>query len=126
MALFSRIYDKHTPRVISAMSDCSAGDLTHFAINSIYGELLAEDGIIDDLQTGVLEFVCCLADGVAPQSKGHMFGARNLGASWEVLRRSVELTREVAGMLGRGMPWEEGDEDGEKGEWVFLGKVLGV
>lgn len=109
------------------MSSCSGGDLTHFAINSIYGELLAEDSIIDDMQTGILEFVCCLADGVAPQCKGHFFGARNLGASLSVLRESVELAREMAVMIGQGVSWEDGDEDEEErenGEWRFLEKVL--
>ncbi|KAJ9612257.1 hypothetical protein H2200_003854 [Cladophialophora chaetospira] len=123
MALFSRIYDKHTPRVISTMSACSGGDLTHFAIHSIYGELLAESAVIGDMETGVLEFVCCLADGVAPQAKGHFYGSRNLGATDGVLRRSVVLTGETARMLGVGVPWEDGEEE-ERGEWRFLERVV--
>lgn len=70
LAFFNDIYRQHTSRVISAMDATSGGDLTHFAINCIYGELLSEHRIIGGLDTGLLEFVCCLADGCGPQAKG--------------------------------------------------------
>jgi len=101
------------------MSTCSAGDLTHFAINSIYGELLAESSVIGDMQTGLLEFVCCLADGCAPQAKGHFFGAGNLGASPEVLGGAVRIAEVVGRSCGVETGWEGAD-----GEWAFLKRVL--
>ncbi|KAK5204863.1 hypothetical protein LTR41_009399 [Exophiala xenobiotica] len=70
MSFFRQIYTKHTARVLSAMDSTSGGDLTHFAINCIYGELLSEHTIIGAQETGLLEFVCCLADGCGPQAKG--------------------------------------------------------
>ncbi|KIX10009.1 uncharacterized protein Z518_01090 [Rhinocladiella mackenziei CBS 650.93] len=70
MALFTQIYQQHTSRVLDAMDAASGGDLTHFAINCIYGELLSEDRVIGALETGLLEFACCLADGCGPQAKG--------------------------------------------------------
>ncbi|KAK5232064.1 hypothetical protein LTR47_006905 [Exophiala xenobiotica] len=70
MSFFQQIYTKHTTRVLSAMDSTSGGDLTHFAINCIYGELLSEHTIIGAQETGLLEFVCCLADGCGPQAKG--------------------------------------------------------
>ncbi|EXJ83907.1 hypothetical protein A1O1_07536 [Capronia coronata CBS 617.96] len=70
MSFFSQIYKQHTARVLAAMDATSGGDLTHFAINCIYGELLSETSLLDGLETGLLEFVCCLADGCGPQAKG--------------------------------------------------------
>lgn len=48
----------------------SGGDLGEFAINCIYGDLVAETSILDAKETGLLEFVCCLALGAGPQAKG--------------------------------------------------------
>lgn len=70
---FARIYARHTDRVLASMAASSGGDLDHFAVASIYGELMAETSIVGDAETGLLEFVCCLADGVAPQAKGYVF-----------------------------------------------------
>ncbi|KIW97119.1 uncharacterized protein Z519_02511 [Cladophialophora bantiana CBS 173.52] len=135
MALFQKIYAQHSPRVLTAMSACSGGDLTFFAINCIYGELLAEDSIIGDLETGLLEFICCLADGCAPQAKGHFFGSVNLGASKDTLRAAVRLTDEVARQVRVGRPWKDGIGDGDgdgqvkqedpsRDEWRFLERVM--
>jgi hypothetical protein len=136
MALFQTIYDKHTARVMSTMSSCSGGgDLTHFAIHCIYGELLAENAIIGDLETGLLEFVCCLADGVAPQAKGHFFGSVNLGATTGQLRATVLMAEELARQVRVPCPWVGGDEDEdeeeegfqtetETDEWKFLRRVM--
>ena len=70
MSFFRQIYQRHTPKVLATMDTTSGGDLTHFAINCIYGELLSEHSIIGGQETGLLEFVCCLADGCGPQAKG--------------------------------------------------------
>lgn len=67
---FSQIYIQHTDRVLESMERSSGGDLSYYAVASIYGELMAEISIINGKETGVLEFVCCLADEVAPQAKG--------------------------------------------------------
>ncbi|EXJ62772.1 hypothetical protein A1O7_03211 [Cladophialophora yegresii CBS 114405] len=131
MALFERIYAHHTPRVVATMSSCSGGDLTHFAIQCIYGELLAESAIIGDLETGMLEFVCCLADGVAPQAKGHFFGSVNLGATNGQLRGAVLLAGELARQVGVPCAWlgeGEAADDQQEGkmvdEWKFLKRVM--
>lgn len=52
------------------MGNSSGGDLSYFALSSVYGELMAEMRILDSMETVMLEFVCCLADEVAPQAKG--------------------------------------------------------
>ena len=73
MEFFKQIYKQHTGRVLAAMDETSGGDLTYFAINCIYGELLADHSIVGARDTGLLEFVCCLADDCAPQAKGYVF-----------------------------------------------------
>ncbi|KIW12478.1 hypothetical protein PV08_09755 [Exophiala spinifera] len=121
LTFFKQIYTKHTSRVLSAMDSTSGGDLTHFAINCIYGELLSEHTIIGAQETGLLEFVCCLADGCGPQAKGHFFGSLNLGASSDTLRASVELTEEVARQLQLTCPWKDPDV---LEEFKFLDRVM--
>ena len=80
------------------------------------------------METVLLEFVCCLADGCAPQAKGHFFGSGNLGAGADVLRGTVRLVEGVGRGVGRGCVWTEGeagrDRDRDRlGEWGFLGRV---
>ncbi|KAK6373521.1 hypothetical protein LTS17_008013 [Exophiala oligosperma] len=121
LTFFKQIYTKHTSRVLSAMDSTSGGDLTHFAINCIYGELLSEHTIIGAQETGLLEFVCCLADGCGPQAKGHFFGSLNLGASNDTLRTTVELTEEIARQLRLTCPWKDPDV---REEFAFLEKFM--
>jgi hypothetical protein len=68
--LFSDIYAKHTHRILASMDASSGGDLNYFAIAAVYGELMAETSLLNALETVFLEFVCCLADDLAPQAKG--------------------------------------------------------
>lgn len=62
-AFFSRIYAQHTDRVLAHMSEASGGDLAEFAINAIYGDLMAEEGRLNAKETGLLEFLACWAMG---------------------------------------------------------------
>lgn len=129
-SFFQQIYRQHTARVLAAMDDTSGGDLTHFALTCIYGELLAEDRIVGGLETGLLEFVCCLADGCGPQAKGHFFGSINLGASHSTLRAAISLTEQTARQVGVACLWKEDDAtDAASGEndnddFRFLARVM--
>lgn len=69
-AFFSRIYAQHTEKVLGNLNASSGGDLGEFAINCIYGDLVAEESVLGAAETGMLEFVCCLTLGAAPQAKG--------------------------------------------------------
>lgn len=62
-AFFSKIYAQHTDQVLSNMAKASGGDLDEFAINAIYGDLMAEETRLNAKETGLLEFVCCYAAG---------------------------------------------------------------
>ncbi|EON67965.1 hypothetical protein W97_07111 [Coniosporium apollinis CBS 100218] len=98
------------------MATTSGGDLSHFAISSVYGELLSEMSILTAVETGLLEFVCCLADGLAPQAKGHFFGSRNLGASGDTMRATIVLVDDISRQLGVGFSWKNEN-------FAFLEKV---
>ncbi|OAX77469.1 hypothetical protein ACJ72_08232 [Emergomyces africanus] len=118
---FTQIYANHTERVLSSMSASSAGDLSYFAVSSIYGELMAEMSILDGRETVLLEFVCCLADGVGAQAKGHFFGCRNLGVTGPEIRGAIEIVREIAGQMELFSFLENVKEEEE--EFKFLNKA---
>ncbi|KAL2365567.1 hypothetical protein RJZ56_001499 [Blastomyces dermatitidis] len=120
---FTQIYANHTERVLSSMSASSAGDLSYFAVSSIYGELMAEMRILDGRETVLLEFVCCLADVVGAQAKGHFFGCRNLGITGPEIRGAIEMVRELAGQLGLVSFLEEVSGEEEGGVFRFLKKA---
>jgi hypothetical protein len=42
---FSKVYAKHADRVLKNMAGTSGGDLSEFAVNCVYGDLMAEDPI---------------------------------------------------------------------------------
>lgn len=71
-AFFRKVYDKHADRILENMSKVSGGDLDLFACLSIYGELMAETRIINEKETGLLEFTACYATMAAPQAKGYV------------------------------------------------------
>jgi alkylhydroperoxidase/carboxymuconolactone decarboxylase family protein YurZ len=110
------VYATVADRVQQNMALSSGGDLDQFAMLSIYGELMAEERILDAKETGLLEFVVCYVSGAAPQAKGHMYGSRNLGNGKEEILRAVGLCRVMAGALGVAV-------DGEG--MGFVGKVEG-
>ena len=93
--------------------------MDYFALNSIYGELMAETSILDARETGLVEFVACLADGVVAQAKGHFFGARNLGASGAEVRGAIRVVEVVTEAVGL---WRD---DSQSEAWAFLGKAEG-
>lgn len=66
MEFFSKIYAQHTDRVLQNMSLASGGDLSEFAISSVYGDLMAEESRLDAKETGLLEFLACYAVGYVP------------------------------------------------------------
>jgi hypothetical protein len=45
------------------MSLASGGDLSQFAINAVYGDLMAEERRLGAKETGLLEFLACYAAG---------------------------------------------------------------
>ncbi|RPB26680.1 hypothetical protein L211DRAFT_866174 [Terfezia boudieri ATCC MYA-4762] len=103
--LLTKLYSpKHVPNLLHNMSISSAGDLSNFAVSRIYGDLLSDVSILNERETGLACFVTCLALalgagpkelGLAGQIKGHMYGARNLGASGAEVRGATDLALRV-------------------------------
>ena len=67
---FSRVYGQVTDRVQQNMALTSGGDLDQFAMLSIYGELMAEERILNAKETGLMEFLVCYVSSAVPQAKG--------------------------------------------------------
>lgn len=82
------------------MALVSGGDLDQFAMLSIYGELMAEESILNAKETGLMEFLVCYVGSAAPQAKGHMYGSRNLGNGKEEILKGVRLAQELTKALG--------------------------
>lgn len=89
------------------MALSSGHDLDQFAMLSIYGELMAEERILDAKETGLMEFVVCFVSGASPQAKGHMYGSRNLGNGKVEILKAVRLCREMAKAFGVKIDEEE-------------------
>ena len=66
---------------------------------SIYGELMAEESILDAKETGLMEFLVCYASNAAPQAKGHMYGSRNLGNGRDMILKGVKLAQQITAAL---------------------------
>ena len=90
---FDRVYSKVAGRVQQNMALSSGGDLDQFAMLSIYGELMAEERILNAKETGLMEFLVCYASSAVPQAKGHMYGSRNLGNGKEEILKGIKLTQ---------------------------------
>lgn len=97
---FSKVYAQHTNLVLNHMSQTSGGDLAEFAIDCVYGDLMAETRILNMKETGLLEFLACYATGAAPQAKGHMYGSRNLGNSRQEIEAVIEMCSILEPELG--------------------------
>lgn len=116
-AFFSKIYAQHSQRIFNSLAETSGGDLSYFVVNCVYGDLLAEDSILDLKETALLEFACCYATGAFPQAKGHLYGSRNLGNGRKEIEGIMSLSHAIAEVLGVEMQ-REGKE-----EWAFLEKL---
>ena len=94
---FSKIYAQHTDKVLENMSLASGGDLSEFAINAIYGDLMAEVSRLDAKETGLLEFLACYSAGgsVWSQAKGHMYGSHNLGNGKAEIYGAVHICQAI-------------------------------
>lgn len=116
---FSKIYAQHTDRVLHNMSLASGGDLSEFAINAIYGDLMAETSRLDAKETGLLEFIACYATGGSAwsQAKGHMYGSHNLGNGKEEIHGVFNLCNAIEEQLGLKINREPAEN------WSWLAKM---
>ncbi|KAF2771410.1 hypothetical protein EJ03DRAFT_268607 [Teratosphaeria nubilosa] len=99
---FTAVYAQHTDKVLHNMSVASGGDLSEFAINAVYGDLMAETSRLDMKETTLLEFLACYASAgsVGLQAKSHMYGSHNVGNKKAEIMAAVEICRLVEAQLG--------------------------
>jgi alkylhydroperoxidase/carboxymuconolactone decarboxylase family protein YurZ len=110
---FSKVYAQHTNRVLTNLAR-GHPDLPTFAIESLYGELLSEFSIINEQSTSLIEMVACIASNAIPQAKGHVYGAKNMGESIEMIQQCVQLIAHLSETEGVKV---------EFGKMEFLAKV---
>jgi hypothetical protein len=115
---FSRIYAQHTEKVLQNLSIVSGGDLAEFAINAVYGDLMAETSRLDAKETGLLEFLACYATGGSTmlQAKSHMYGSHNLGNTGAEIKGATAICDAIEAELGSKV-----DRSGK--EWSWLAKA---
>jgi alkylhydroperoxidase/carboxymuconolactone decarboxylase family protein YurZ len=110
---FNKIYAKHSSTVLAALSR-GHPDLGTFAIESLYGELLSEFSILNENSTSLVEMVACIATNAIPQAKGHVYGARNMGESTELIQQCISLISLLANIENVQVEFRKMD---------FLGKI---
>ena len=117
-AFFSKIYGQHTDKVLHNLAVSSGGDLAQFAINAVYGDLMAETSRFDAMQTGLLEFLACYATGgtTTLQAKSHMYGSHNLGNKKVEIRAATAICDAIEAEMGARI-------DRSGAGWAWLAKA---
>lgn len=112
---FSKIYAQHTDRVLQNMSIASGGDLAEFAINAVYGDLMAETSRLNARDTGLLEFLACYATAGTSglQAKSHYYGSHNLGNGKSEVKASVAICDTIEAEIGA-----KKDRPAEQYKWL--------
>ncbi|KAK7536956.1 uncharacterized protein J3D65DRAFT_651305 [Phyllosticta citribraziliensis] len=96
---FRRLYAQHTERVLHNLNISSGGVLGDVAVTCVYGDLMADERVLNAKESALMEFVCCYAVSAAPQAKGHMYGARNMGNSGVEICAAAKLVSRIAEAL---------------------------
>jgi hypothetical protein len=114
-AFWDKIYAQHSDRVFQNLSVISGGDLAEFAINAVYGDLMAETSRLNAEHTSLLEFLACYATAgsVAVQAKSHMYGAHNMGNTGAEIKGAAAICEAVEAELGHQV-----DRHGEQWKWL--------
>ncbi len=118
---FSGIYGKFTHRILSNMASTHPL-LGEFAIDHLYTGLFSDFSVLNPLETGVMEMVCCLIGEVESQAKGHVFGVKALGLNNEGILRIAQYTAAIIKDLDAHAPskrmpsWEWWTKFGVKGK----------
>ncbi|KAK7511876.1 uncharacterized protein IWZ02DRAFT_385336 [Phyllosticta citriasiana] len=106
---FRRLYAQHTERVLQNLNISSGGVLGDVAVTCVYGDLMADERVLNAKESALMEFVCCYAVSAAPQAKGHMYGARNMGNSGVEICAATKLVSRIAEVLQLKIDAEEMD-----------------
>lgn len=84
-ALFAKIYDRHTDRVLTNMHSFYP-DLCQTALYQIYGPVFSDTTVLGAKESSMVLVTGLKATDVASQLKGHAYGALHNGATKPELR----------------------------------------
>ncbi|KAJ1974975.1 hypothetical protein H4R34_004513 [Dimargaris verticillata] len=92
---WDQVYGPHATKVSDALTAYNP-DLAEFGIKDIYGKVLSDMSIINEIETELL-----LVSALAPQKvphllKGHVMGAERVGATPEQIQGVLQLVDELA------------------------------
>ncbi|KAH8549352.1 hypothetical protein BGW37DRAFT_502832 [Umbelopsis sp. PMI_123] len=78
--MFNKVYGKVSQRVKSNIGG-SSPDLMAIILEDVYGRVLSDVSLLGEVETELLTIVVLVPLEVPAQLKGHLYGAKNVGAS---------------------------------------------
>ncbi|KAG2176084.1 hypothetical protein INT44_000563 [Umbelopsis vinacea] len=78
--MFNKVYGKVSERVKSNIGG-SSPDLMAIILEDVYGRVLSDVTLLDEVETELLTIVVLVPLHVPAQLKGHLHGAKNVGAT---------------------------------------------
>ncbi|KAI8348309.1 AhpD-like protein [Blakeslea trispora] len=94
-ALFSKIYDRHTDKVIDNMHN-GYPDLAQTALHQLYGHVLSETAILSAKETSLVLIAALMVQNVPLQLVGHVHGAIHNGATHDDIKRIQSIVTALA------------------------------
>ncbi|KAI8356094.1 AhpD-like protein [Choanephora cucurbitarum] len=93
--LFSKIYDRHTDKVISNMHN-GYPDLAQTALHHLYGHVISETSVLSAKETSLVLVAALMAQNVPLQLVGHVHGAIHNGATDNEINRVKSIVTGLA------------------------------
>ncbi|KAF7729751.1 hypothetical protein EC973_003829 [Apophysomyces ossiformis] len=89
-ALFGKIYERHTHRILNNMHTFYP-DLAQAALHQLYGPILSETSVINARETSLVVVAGLMAQDLPDQLRGHVYGAIHNGSTKDELNRVEKL-----------------------------------
>lgn len=102
-ALFDKIYDRHTARVMNTMHNIYP-DLAQTAHYHIYGSTLSHTSMVSAKETSLLVVAGCFAQDLPSQLRGHSYGALHNGATQDDLKLVYDTVISLCKYYGAPIP----------------------
>ncbi|CAO3671610.1 unnamed protein product [Umbelopsis ramanniana] len=95
--MFNKVYGKVSNRVKSNIGG-SSPDLMAIILEDVYGRVLSDVALLGEVETELLTIVVLVPLQVPAQLKGHLHGAKNIGATEAQVKAAEAMGRLVANM----------------------------
>ncbi|KAI9489554.1 hypothetical protein BDB00DRAFT_607840 [Zychaea mexicana] len=102
-ALFAKIYDKHTERVLTDMHTFYP-DLGQVAIHQLYGPVISNTSLLSGKESSLVLVTGLKAQDIAAQLRGHTYGALHQGATREDLSNINAMVNMLCKHYGVSLP----------------------